>query len=203
MTYKSTSAFGLTNRIARARDDRYLTPHIAIEKLISLDLFKNGETFHEPGCGDCRITKALRIKYPNSNIVPSDIRYFSEYKPFAKVKDVTDYSILIMDFVNGIIKSGHPFIDNVVTNPPFLLAEEFLQNALIISRKKVVLFLRLAFLESQKRAWVEQTPLEKVWIFRNRINAEKAGSFNNSKMLCFAWFVWNKEYDGEPKIGWL
>jgi hypothetical protein len=53
-----------------------------------------------------------------------------------------------------------PLAPNIVTNPPFRWAVEFVDRALMLTTGKVALFLRLAFLEGQERGrWFPTTPL--------------------------------------------
>lgn len=67
--------------------------------------------------------------------------------------------------------------NNVITNPPFSLAKEFAEKALYVFSKRV-------------------NPL------RNGLEVDENGKPWSSTM-CFAWFVWEHGYTGEPCIRWI
>ena len=94
---------------------------------------------------------------------------------------------------------------NVVTNPPFKIALEFVEHALNLGAEKVALLCKLAFLEGSKRAtWLENSPLKNVWVFKSRLTLYRDGiKMTNSGMIAFAWFVWERGYTGKPVIGWV
>ena len=94
----------------------------------------------------------------------------------------------------------------IVTNPPFKLAGEFVAHALTLC-PKVVMLMRLAFLESDKRTPIlDGGKLARVHVFRKRLpmmhRAGWEGRKSNSGMA-FAWFVWEYGYIDKPTIGWL
>lgn len=104
---------------------------------------------------------------------------------------------------------SQPF-DNIITNPPFSLAKEFAQKALKSSKKKVILFAKIQFLEGQQRRdFLRSSPLKYVYVFSKRVNPLRNGMEVNengkpwSSTMCFAWFVWEHDYLGEPMIRWL
>lgn len=79
--------------------------------------------------------------------------------------------------------------DNIITNPPFNISTAYALHALKLAKRKVVLLNKLTLLEGKKR---------KVHVFSDRLFFnEKSG------MLCFAWFVFDNEYYGEPVIKWI
>ncbi|MGJ8530501.1 hypothetical protein [Maritalea sp.] len=96
--------------------------------------------------------------------------------------------------------------DNIITNPPFNAAEEFVSSCLDKSNKKFALLLRLAFLEGAKR---QQTifnvaPPSKVWVFSERITFyPKDVVRKGSGTTAYAWFVWDKDKIGSTEISWL
>lgn len=94
---------------------------------------------------------------------------------------------------------------NIITNPPFKLAEQFIRLSLSKTTKKVVMLGKLQLLEGAKRKTMfESTPLKKVWVFSKRLTLTRNGQkMDNGGMICFAWYVWEHGYDGDPTIGWL
>ena len=100
---------------------------------------------------------------------------------------------------------------DIVTNPPYKYAMEFAGHALdlIDIGSAVVLFLKLTFLEGQKRAPLfDRGELESVYVFRKRILCAKNADFEGLKKaggsaVAYAWFVFRKGYSGCPKIMWI
>src|SRR5262245_57265802 len=96
----------------------------------------------------------------------------------------------------------------IVTNPPFKLAEQFVAHALELC-PLVIMLLRLAFLESDRRTGIlEGCGLARVHVYRKRLPMMHrdawAGRKANSGMA-FAWFVWQRGYAGAPtlhRISW-
>lgn len=101
-----------------------------------------------------------------------------------------------IDFLNKKKK-----FSNVITNPPFKLAEEFVWHALKCSKKKVAILCKLSFLEGQKRYKLfTKTPLRKILVFSRRPSFTDEP---NKGLLAYAWFVWQHGYEGNPHIEWI
>ncbi len=133
----------------------------------------------ECACGAGRMVKVLE-KY--NRVKASDI------------KDGTDF----------LVSSER--VNNVVTNPPYRLAIEFVEHSLIIASNKVALFLRLNFLEGQSRyRFFKSTPLKVVYVFSKRqtLYPEELGAPNNGGTIAYGWFVWDKSYSSSPTIDWI
>jgi hypothetical protein len=79
----------------------------------------------------------------------------------------------------------------IIGNPPFSLAQEFLEKCFEIAKDDtyVVMLLRLAFLESRKRhKFWQENPLHKLYVLSER------PSFINGKTdaTAYGWFVWQR-----------
>ena len=100
---------------------------------------------------------------------------------------------------------AHMLVPNIITNPPYRLAQKFVERALVLAEYKVAMLLKLVFLEGSGRYKMFQTtPLKTVYVFckRQPIWAEgKVGE--NSGLIAYAWFVWDKSYEGKPFIEWI
>ena len=102
-------------------------------------------------------------------------------------------------------------VDWIVTNPPYSLAKEFIDKSLSITNKGVAMFLKIQFLEGQaRRDWFKETPLKYVYVFSKRQDPLRDGQALNPKTgkkwgstMCFAWFIWEHNYDGEPIVRWI
>jgi hypothetical protein len=177
------AGFDIQNQ--REKDDFYPTPPEATQKLLEVESF-NGNIW-ECACGDGAISKVLIDK--GYDVVSSDLidRGYGE----------TGQDFLL----------SNKIVDNIITNPPFKLSLEFVYKALENSKNKVAFLLRITFLEgvARQKMFLE-TPLENVHIFSRRItftNPNNQKKTHGGGMLAFAWFVWNKNYKGKPKLNWL
>lgn len=170
----------------REANDFYPTPPIAVERLLEFEKFE-GNIF-EPACGDGSISEGF---------VKNGFEVYSS--------DLIDrgYGDTGIDFLQY---EGKKF-DNIITNPPFKLALEFINKAKQVSNKKVSMFLKTVFLESEGRYEIFQDkefPLETMYQFSKRVTLYKGGEkMKNSSMIAYVWFVWNKDYKGLPNIKWI
>ena len=97
-------------------------------------------------------------------------------------------------------------VENIVTNPPYGQAMEFVDRALDIVKFKAAFLLRLDFLESQKRGVLfDNTPLARVLVFRRRVSMPPGDSDvpPSGGRHAFAWYVWQHDHVGPPTLGWL
>ena len=95
---------------------------------------------------------------------------------------------------------------NIVTNPPYNRAEEFVLHGLKQSQRKLALLLRLAFLEGANRAnrIFATMPPSRVLIFSERITFYPKGvDPRGSGTTAYAWFVWDKEAGASTQIKWI
>jgi hypothetical protein len=117
--------------------------------------------------------------------------------------DLIDYSGLCFarDFLGEI---GMPAgMEAIVTNPPFKLAERFVEHALQLC-PLVVMLLRLAFLESERRCGIlEGRGLARVHVFRRRLPMMHRAGWEGRKAnsgMAFAWFIWDRAHRGSAVI---
>jgi hypothetical protein len=94
-------------------------------------------------------------------------------------------------------------VEAIVTNPPFHIANEFVAHALELC-PRVVMLLRLAFLESTRRSPIlEEAGLARIHIFRRRLpmmHREGWGGPRASSQTAFARFVWDRDHAGPPTV---
>jgi hypothetical protein len=114
----------------------------------------------------------------------------------------------------GFFETGRDFLaerellaPNIITNPPFSLAEEFATHGLRLGARKVALFLRLAFLEGDKRrrGIFAEHPPARVWVLSKRRTlwrGDEVRPDDGHGMVAFAWFVWERAHRGAV-IGWI
>jgi hypothetical protein len=99
-------------------------------------------------------------------------------------------------------------VTTILTNPPFMHAGEFVRHALTLV-PRVVMLLRLGFLESQSRSDIlDGGRLARIHVFRNRLpmmHREGWDGPHTSSALAFAWFVWDANHRGPwtgQRISW-
>ena len=111
----------------------------------------------------------------------------------------------VVDFLAAKAKT---FNGDIITNPPYKYAQEFIEKALdcIPTGNKVAMLLKLTFLEGKRRkSFYEKNPPIRVYVLSERKNCYKNGDFSvkGSGAVAYAWFVWQKGYKGDPSIKWL
>ena len=163
----------------REKNDFYPTPKNAtLELLKRIDL--SGKIW-ECACGDGAISKLL----PNDTIST----------------DLIDrgYGVAGIDFLKTNKK-----VDWIITNPPYSLATKFVIHALECS-SNVAMLLKIQFLEGVARyEFFKNNPPKQIYVFSKRLQIVKNGeSMKNSTMMCFAWFIWERRFKGNPTIDWI
>ena len=186
----STLAASSHSKDERANDDYYCTPPQAVEELLKREQFSH--YILEPAVGGGSIAAVLvdhDYKVQSMDIV--DRGYVGT--------EVRDFLATTQDDLN--------FSPDIITNPPYAMAKEFVEHALDISMDsvKVAMFLKIQFLESKKRYELfKKYPPKKIYVFVNRVNCGKNGIFGKeSSAVCYAWFVWKKGYKGLPRVDWI
>lgn len=103
-------------------------------------------------------------------------------------------------------------VDCIITNPPYALAQEFAEKGLSILEDNGIMcmFLKIQFLEGKKRKeFFKKFPPKYVLVFSERQNPLRNGSPVDengkkwSSTMCFAWFVWEKGYNGDTIVKWI
>jgi len=129
-----------------------------------------------------------------------------EYGYSVKTSDKFDYgnNVELLDFLTF----KGTFNGDIITNPPYKHAQGFVEKALEIipNGNKVAMFLKLTFLEGQKRQLMfEKYPPKEVLVFSKRQLCAKGGDFKSypSSAIAYAWFVWEKGFSGDPIIKWV
>lgn len=170
----------------RSPYDFYPTPTEVIDKLFDNYYLEgvHNETILEPCAGDGAIVATIRNRYPQSTIFAIEI----DDSHGSKLETSGATKITIADYLK-IADKTFPAIDWIITNPPFSLAQEFIEKSLKIAQKGVIMLLRLNFLGSQKRHdfWVKNPP-SKIMVLSKRPSFTGHGTDSQE----YAWFIWDK-----------
>ena len=190
---KVFSPLGASNHSESDREtlDYYATPPKAVKWLCKLEKFNHN--ILEPCCGEGHISKTL-----------IDLGY-----------DVESSDIVNRGYGDrfcSIMELKGPYDKDIITNPPYTDATEFVEKclSLVTEGHKVALFLKIQFLETSKRYHLfKRFPIYKVYVSSNRLGCGKngifsvvdeAGEVNEPSAVCYAWFVWKKGYKGKTTL---
>jgi hypothetical protein len=186
------TSIGASNHAAEEREkhDYYATEPKAVQLLLKL------ETFHqnvwECACGEGHLSKVL-IK-AGHNVRSTDLID-------------RNYATEIMDFI--AIDNIEAWNGDIITNPPYKYAEQFVEKALSIipTGRKVAMFMGIQFVEGKKRKQFLKTyPIKTVYVSSSRLNCAKNGDFvkyNTNSARCYAWFIWEKDFNGITQLKWF
>lgn len=170
-------------------NDLYETPEVAPQSLLRYERLP--PVLWECACGPGKIVTVLRQ---------------AGHKVYAT--DLVDYGC--PDSVGGVDflmenSLPHPDIGAIITNPPFKLDAQFVEKALELC-PKVIMLLRLAFLEGgnreteasrARRLVLDGGHLARVYVYRKRLPMMHRVGWEGRKAnsgMAFAWYVWDREY---------
>ena len=186
--YKTLGASNHTEE-ERETNDWYATDPIAGELLLKLETIN--QNIWEPACGSGEL---------------------------AKVFEAAGYKVISSDLIDrGFGRSGVDFLKcnktfdgDIITNPPYSLAQEFIEKAIEVVNdgNKVIMFLKVQFLEGKSRKKLfEKYPPKTVWISSSRILCAKNADFEKGRKqgsaVAYAWYVWEKGYTGDTVVKWF
>jgi predicted RNA methylase len=181
----------------RVENDYYATPFNATKAI--LDKEQLDGSILECACGEGHICKVLKEYYPNAEIEMTDL-----------VQRQDKFNLGVRGGVDFLGTDFNKHYDNVITNPPFCLAQEFIEKALSIANKKVIMFAKIQLLEGKKRKQLfKKHPPKYIYVFSERVNPMRNGAETDdngkawASTMCFAWFVWEKGSTTEPIVRWL
>lgn len=145
----------------------------------------------DPACGDGAMVRAL-----------------GEYALAVAGSDVHDYGrgFAVHDFLMPFMPDGIGASDWIITNPPFRLAQEFIQRGLDLAEYGVAMLVRSVFVESIGRyeqlfrprppALIAQF-VERVPMLKGRLDKDA------STATSYAWIVWTRETAEQTRFIWI
>lgn len=178
----------------RQNDDYYATDPHALE--LFLNSFKrDGVKIHkyiwECACGEGHLSNILEKNgYVTTNTDLVDRGYKNNFQQ--------------LDFLT----TDTIFDGDILTNPPYKYAREFVEHALDILKDGYycIMLLKIQFLEGQARLNLfKKYPPKYVYVNSARQICAMNGKFDKYKStaICYCWFVWQKGFKGEPVIRWI
>lgn len=177
----------------RADFDYYATDPKAAELLLEVE--PELDNIWECACGEGHLAKV-----------------FDKHNKLGKASDLVNRGYGTQeDFLNNLFinfNTDFQWGGDIVTNPPYKYAKEFVLQALkiIAENKKVCMFLKLTFLEGKDRKKMfKEFPPKTIYVCSGRIKCALNGDFEatGQSAACYAWFVWQKGFKGKPTIEWI
>lgn len=188
--YKTLGASNHTEE-EREQNDFYATEPKATKLLLELEDFS--PTIWECACGSGDMSKVL---------------------------EEAGYNVISTDLIDrGYGKGGVDFLAtkeknltlDIVTNPPYKFASQFVEKAIDIVGEghKVAMFLKLQFLEGKaRRQLFEKYPPKTIYVSSSRLLCAKNGEFDKMKAgggsaVCYCWYIWEKNFNGNTTLKWF
>lgn len=146
----------------------------------------SGRSVWEPACGEGHMVRPLQEYF--ASVRGSDVHAYG-------FGDVTDF----------LFPHASRRADWIITNPPFRLAQQFIEQAAAHSREGYAMLVRIAFLESVRRyeAIFSKNPpsviaqfSERVPMFKGKLDA------TGSTATAYCWLVWTKDVPGTTFV-WI
>jgi hypothetical protein len=166
---------------ARQPRDLYETPHWVTEALIPH--IRNITSVWEPACGSGKITDVLAAY--DKDVVSTDIE--------------TGYDFLKMPNETSAA---------IITNPPFLLAEKFINHALSLTAREkgiVIMLLPINFDAAKGRNYLFgacQPFRKKIILTRRIVWFKRVDGIREAPSENHAWYVWDWKHSGPPTIAY-
>lgn len=190
--YKTLGASNHTDK-EREVNDYYATDPIAIDKLLKVE--QPNQCIWECAAGEGHL--AERLKEKGFSVFTSDI-----VKRNYEIDEQEDF--FKKDYLSGTF--------DIITNPPYKFAKEFVLHALnlVDDGRRVYMFLKLTFLEGKARfkELFSKYPPKSIYVFSERVLCAKNGEFQKMRdgggsAVAYAWYVWEKGYQGKTTIDWI
>ena len=188
--YKTLGASSHTDK-ERQNEDYYATTPTAAEMLLDLEAFS--KNIWECACGEGYLSVVFERE--GYTVRSSDLmdRGFGE---------------------TGIDFLGEDNVEwkgDVITNPPYKYAQEFVEKALQIIPvgNKVAMFLKLQFMEGKgrKKLFLKDPP-KTIYVSSSRLMCAKNAEFERmiaggGSAVAYAWYVWEKGFSGTTELKWF
>jgi hypothetical protein len=173
----------------------YETPRWAADAILKVELMT--KTVIDPCCGAGVLSEAAEAA--GYSVMSTDIHSWG-------FKGLYPFRFALVDFLDDLADHDEAralaiMVRNhtVFMNPPFSKAEEFVERALWLGARKVVVFQRFAWWESKDRKdfWANNPPSrvyicgERATCWRHDITAEQRKAMGNTP-TAHAWLVWER-----------
>lgn len=169
----------------RVSNDHYPTPWSLVEQLLEKEEFPN--QILEPCAGKYRAISSFLIN-----------------KGFS----VTEYDLFFGDDRQDFLLESRKF-PAIITNPPFSIADKFLEKALDVVTHKIAMILPLDYLHGKARYdnfYSAGIRPAKIYTFVRRpmfgAPPNNTGTYGTGSTT-FSWFIFEPGYSGLPVMDWI
>jgi len=188
-------SFGIKNLCASNHTDRersdldyYATEPKAVRLLLEMEKFEG--SIWECACGEGHLSEEMKRL---------------GYEVFSSDRISRSYPLKVQDF---LCIENRETEHNIITNPPFKLASQFILKGLEVLQegKKLALLLPVRYLESRARKHIYmEHPPKTVYVSSGRIKTARNGRFGSfsTGTHFYSWIVWQKGYQGETTLKWF
>lgn len=177
---------GASNHTEKEREsnDYYATEPKAVSLLMEVEEFTG--PIWECACGEGHLSEELKKRYEVYSSDLIDRGYGIKFDFFKETK----------------------WDGDIVTNPPYKFGLEFIEHAINIipEGNKVAMFMKVQFLEGQKRGkFFKKYPPKVIYVSSSRLLCAMNGEFKDypSSAIAYAWYVWEKGYFGNTIVKWI
>jgi hypothetical protein len=188
--YKTLGASSHTDK-ERHREDYYATDPRAAELLLKLEEFS--PKIWECACGEGHLSRVFERNGYNVRSTDLVDRGFGDFG---------------FDFlgIDSMFWDG-----DIITNPPYKYAQEFVEKALSIipDGNKVAMFLKIQFMEGKgRKSLFLNYPPKTIYVSSSRLMCAKNGEFKKmvdggGSAVAYAWYVWEKGFKGNTILKWF
>lgn len=167
--------------------DFYPTPPAVTAALLERERFHG--PIWEPACGDGAVSQVLRSH--GYSTIDSDLIA----RGYGQRANFLDVPVLLAP--------------NIVTNPPYKLAEQFVWHAINLGAEKTAMLLRLTWLAGSRRyhSLFSKCAPSRVLVLAKRPTLWHGGdpdARSTGGKADYAWFVWDRAASGHPpSLHWL
>lgn len=179
----------------REKDDFYATDPQALEiffEKLKQDNIKLHKEVWECACGQGHLSEVLKKH---------------DYDVYSTDKVDRGYGDKQIDFLKEKCFYDDLKAD-ILTNPPYKYAKEFVEKALRIQAPGyyTIMFLKIQFLEGQARKELfKKYPPKYVYVNSVRqicyINGDMSKKMSSA--TCYCWYIWEKGWKGETIVRWI
>jgi hypothetical protein len=188
------TTLGASNHTDKEREqhDYYATEPKALELLLEKEKFS--PYVWECACGEGHLSEVLKNEGYD-----------------VKSSDVVDRGYPETQVIDFLKAESEDIPRDIITNPPYKYAKDFVEHALDISMDgtKIAMFLKVQFLEGKaRRELFEKHPPKKIYVSSSRLLCAKNGEFEKMRQgggsaVAYAWFIWEKGYKGDTVVRWF
>jgi len=190
---KSSLMLGVNPNTERHKEDFYATNPKALE--IFLDKLKQDNISLAPYVWECAVGMGHLAKV------------LTNHGYIVKSSDIVDrgyQGTIISDF----LQETNSWSGDILTNPPFKLAEKFVEKGMnmLFYGDKLLLFLKIQFLEGQRRKELfKEFPIKYVYCYSARQQCCRDAKFEEftATTQFYAWYIWEKGFVGETIVRWI